>query len=71
MDKTVAAWVSVEERLPEETGCYAVYSPNPHGYPAVWGTWFYTGTFGGFDVPERWEPVEITHWAPLPEPPQK
>ena len=66
----MAEWISVEDRLPEtksnvlvhyvhsysqDDGCYAL------------GIVFYNGVrFGLDDTAYR-----ITHWMPLPEPPQK
>lgn len=54
------AWVSVEERLPEETGWYLVATPtlNSKVDVALWdGKWRRL--------------VTITHWMPLPQLPVK
>lgn len=74
------AWVNVRERLPEKEGWYLVYAPGYHGnshiyglsglayskfdpnYKRHWG--IERGTGGG------WAGI-ITHWMPLPEPPDE
>lgn len=61
----MSEWISVEERLPESTSPYIVYGGGP-----VWMAWY---------LPRecRWEglhrePIQgITHWMPLPLPPQE
>ena len=71
-------WVSVEERLPEKDGWYLVYAPGywgnskiygldglaysnfKHNYKVHWGIERGTG---------RGWPGIVTHWMPLPAPP--
>lgn len=56
-------WIPVTERLPEQKGCYLVFS---HG---VIGTAYY-GSKWWTEDPRIYEP-QITHWMPmLPEPPK-
>lgn len=58
-------WISVEDRLPEENGTYLI---------AVKGS--YASHFTGFDIESNefcdnvFRKKDITHWMPLPEPPQ-
>ena len=54
------AWIPVEEELPKETGWYLVATPtlNSKIDVALWdGKWFRL--------------ITITHWMPLPVPPQR
>ena len=76
---TVQEWISVEDRLPEESGLYITF-----GCTAVPVRWLHNfdkdiGKFGAWwnyepDGKEhpRYRFIEagnITHWMPLPEPP--
>lgn len=76
MDMAIAAlreqpqWISVEERLPEPFVSVLVYMPEEKPLPPVHegflareGMWY----ANYFDR----EPMEITHWMPLPEPPEE
>ena len=75
-------WVSVEERLPERNGGYIVTTcdevyldEEDIGIPfLVCGPYtkypfraFFAGTFWH----DCFEPVEVTHWMPLPAPPDR
>lgn len=61
-------WISVKDRLPEENGKYMVTVAGDKlekQYVLVW--WFWNGQFEMFQYfPERY----ITHWMPLPQPPE-
>lgn len=64
-----SGWISVEERLPKEFVSVLVYMPEERPLPTVHegflareGVWY----ANHFDR----EPMEITHWMPLPEPPE-
>ena len=65
-----AQWIRVEERLPGWSGDYICVSRDKNGrewvIPAEWSremkTWF--GRFG--EIRNK-----VTHWMPLPEPPDK
>ncbi|RKO74378.1 hypothetical protein C5E04_18850 [Pectobacterium parmentieri] len=52
-------WIECSERLPDKNGGYLTWD-GTH----IRSTPFF---FGGFHC---WQPERITHWQPLPEPPQ-
>lgn len=54
-------WIPVTERLPEETGFTLIFTAN--GNPGV--CYFTNGWWGGYSKDH------ITHWMPLPEPPEE
>ena len=55
-------WISVEDRLPEETGKYLVSTKNG----VVYQTKYYSGGKWG----QKDKGKNITHWMPLPEAPK-
>lgn len=76
-------WISVEERLPEKSGQYLTYETWVYGwaiYTSYWtnsyqdksevemygrALWYrYDSEYGDYEV------NRITHWMPLPEPPE-
>ena len=74
-------WTSVNDRLPEDEGYYLVrvyYSDIEHCAFEVYG--WYKGSFiywaGGMELPVGINthgeniPMKVTHWMPLPEPPE-
>ncbi|EFG4533816.1 DUF551 domain-containing protein [Escherichia coli] len=79
---TPDAWISCSERMPEmgERQCYVLaadfknnYPPNiPNTQVGVYGDWFNDGnpTWDDGDG-EDLHLKEVTHWMPLPEPPQE
>lgn len=56
-----SAWISVDERLPNEAERVLVYGEN--------GFCFATRYKGDWLMPMIY-PGELTHWMPLPEPPK-
>jgi len=58
---TVGGWISVKDRLPEKHGHYLVIRDN--GYMSV--DTYSRSSHWGKDV------CKITHWMPLPEPPEE
>lgn len=79
---TPDGWISCSERMPEmgERQCYVLAADFKNNYPpsipntqvGVYGDWFNDGKptwddGGGEDLYLK----EVTHWMPLPEPPQQ
>ncbi|EET9794253.1 DUF550 domain-containing protein, partial [Escherichia coli] len=79
---TPDGWISCSERMPEmgERQCYVLaadfknnYPPNiPNTQVGVYGDWFNDGnpTWDDGDGEDLYL-KEVTHWMPLPEPPQE
>ncbi|END1069296.1 DUF551 domain-containing protein [Escherichia coli] len=79
---TPDGWISCSDRMPEmgERQCYALaadfknnYPPNiPNTQVGVYGDWFNDGnpTWDDGDGKDLYL-KEVTHWMPLPEPPQE
>ncbi|EIT4384507.1 DUF551 domain-containing protein [Escherichia coli] len=79
---TPDAWINCSERMPEmgERQCYVLaadfknnYPPNiPNTQVGVYGDWFNDGnpTWDDGDGEDLYL-KEVTHWMPLPEPPQE
>ena len=76
----VQEWISVEDRLPEESGLYITFGCT--AVPVRWlhnfdkdmgkfGVWWDYDTDGKKHPRYRFiEAEDITHWMPLPEPPK-
>ena len=71
---TVQEWVSCKDRLPKETGnVLAIVSGNPHKNITL----DHAYELAEYDPDEgwiiemwpEWEGAVVTHWMPLPEPP--
>lgn len=58
-------WVETSERLPELAQNVVV--DGGIGYLGLEGVW-YSETGAGYGLPIQWE---VTHWMPLPSPPNK
>lgn len=64
-------WISVKDRMPEESDCYLVYivaNNTPKNKSII--TLYYTNLTKQF-VYENRELFTVTHWMPLPEPPKE
>ena len=73
-------WVSVEERLPEKDGWYLVYAPGYWGNSKIYGLdgLAYSNFKQNYKVhwgiergTGRGWPGIVTHWMPLPAPPDR
>lgn len=56
-------WISVEERLPERTGKYLVFTYNRRLYIGVFIDHYCDGI-------AQFDDYKVTHWMPLPEAPK-
>ena len=57
-------WISVNDRLPNDTGWYKVKLSRGEEYQAP-----YTKTMSGSFIWLWPEPKDVTHWMPLPQQP--
>ena len=63
----MSEWISVEDRLPDDTGRYWCYVTE-HG---ELGKSSYQWNIAYNVYAEMFEEVGVTHWQPLPEPPKE
>ena len=72
---TVQKWISVDDELPEEEGWYLVYTTPNREHKSINKAMFCKGyAWGNFESYWRgagghW--ANVTHWMPLPEPPER
>ena len=66
---TVQEWISVTERLPEETGRYLTANKRLDDKIDVFDLWF-DGGFWYIDDEDDMFDYEVTHWIPMPNPPK-
>ena len=81
---TVQEWISVNDRLPEDSGCYlVVYRDKYNGSISIafdmyvkcnvgewWESEFACDITKQFLRATRLQEQEVTHWMPLPQPPK-
>ena len=60
-------WISIQDRLPDDMQEVIVYSVDG-GVES--GVYYSEGCFDYYDVSNRSILVNVTHWMPLPNPPQ-
>ena len=66
---TVQEWVSVKDRLPEESGYYLVFADNGRREVLSYSKKYQA--FNAFDDAYSEEYViPVTHWMPMPNPPK-
>ena len=70
LEAKVPKWISVEERLPEQNGIYLAHVV--HRYCKIDSYWRVCIEY--FGIEGTWDSLadiyEVTHWMPLPEPPE-
>lgn len=62
-------WISVKDRLPGKDGMYLCYYKFPDGMKGC--TPYYFTSLGEPRFKKDFQEEEITHWQPLPEPPNE
>ena len=81
---TVQEWISVDDRLPEDSGCYlVVYRDKYNGSISIafdmyvkcnigewWESEFACDITKQFLWATKLQEQEVTHWMPLPQPPK-
>ena len=81
---TVQEWISVKDRLPEDSGCYlVVYRDKYNGIVSIafdmyvkcnigewWESEFACDITKQFLWAAKLQEQEVTHWVPLPQPPK-
>ena len=81
---TVQEWISVKDKLPEDSGCYlVVYRDKYNGSISIafdmyvkcnvgewWESEFACDITKQFLWATRLQEQEVTHWMPLPQPPK-
>ena len=67
---TVQEWISVTERLPEETGRYLTANKRGDDKIDVFDLWF-DGGFWYIDDEDDMFDYEVTHWMPMPQQPRR
>ena len=66
---TVQEWISVDDRLPEPFVSVLVHMPGEEPFPTVHEGFISNGGFWQSAMFRR-EPGEVTHWQPMPQPPE-
>lgn len=74
----MSEWISVKDKLPKENGTYIVYTHDGNSATGwIWyddvvvvaeytfGIWWWCENGNDFDITNN-----VTHWMPLPDPPQ-
>lgn len=65
----IPEWISVNDRLPDAEGRYIVYAQNLTGYEPLENPVFVALFAFGEWIFDGWGDNRVTHWMPLPEPP--
>ncbi len=67
----MCAWISVDERLPEADGLVLIHAPCAAvNKPLICNAWWCHANQRWELITECWAEA-ITHWMPLPAPPEK
>lgn len=63
----MAEWISVKDRMPEKTGKYLICAIENGRFARVSTAY---GSSHGFHLNGRMSYWKVTHWMPLPQPPE-
>ena len=66
---TVQEWISVKERLPEESGMYIVTANDGHAQRVSFVQWQKKNRMWNLNGARSY--WRVTHWMPMPEPPKE
>ena len=66
---TVQEWVSVNDRLPEESGIYIVTANDGHAHRVSFVQWQKKNRMWNLTGARSY--WRVTHWMPLPKPPKE
>lgn len=67
--QATSEWISVEERLPDPFVSVLGYCPDEEPLPTVHEC--YLGGYGQWCSAQMYDMEKVTHWMPLPEPPEE
>lgn len=69
----MAEWISVDDRLPDDTKCVLVWyrCEDLHGFAEGYGISWYQRSAGWCKADLYGENIGVMFWQPLPEPPEK
>ena len=65
---TVQEWVSVKDRLPEESGMYIVTANDGHAHRVSFVQWQKKNRMWNLTGARSY--WRVTHWQPIPQPPK-
>lgn len=65
-ENEMSEWIRVDDRLPEEDGYYLVYGNSNRGLIFMTSDWYDASVYDWWHYPH----AQVTHWMPLPEPPE-
>ena len=66
----MSQWIPVSERMPDRNGGSLVCVTADDGKPYVQQAHFFDGIWWTGESPAARYPFDVTHWMPLPEPPE-
>lgn len=68
LEQDAQGWISVKDRMPETSGYYLVCTLTAFYHTQCISKVYFSGSIWG-SIRKRY--TNVTHWAPLPEPPKE
>ena len=65
----MSEWIPVEQELPKNSDWVLVFIPGDKNIDSMMASGFYDHKYKNWEVPE-YEPCWVSHWMPLPHPPE-